>query len=193
MKQHELEMHWRDKPDVVNVENDRVFMVAGRSTNLFNNPEGNWKDNKFPYYYTQVEGDFVVTCQVEPVFKDTYDLGSIIVWENEDKWIKFAYENTDCGYPAIVSVCTDGLSDDCNGPAMKGACWLQVSRRDNVFALHFSTDKQNWYMARIRNLDMGHRASVGISAQCPMGESCAVQFAGFEVAEYHLENQRAGK
>ncbi len=187
------ELCWQDKPDMVTMDGEHILMVAGRSTNLFNNPDGSGKDNAFPYYYMQVEGDFVATCQIEPTFKDTYDLGSIIVWENENKWIKFAYENTDCGYPAIVSVCTDGLSDDCNGPAMNGPCWLQVSRKDNVFALHFSTDKQNWYMARIFNLDMAACVSVGISAQCPMGESCAVQFTGFEVKDYYIENQRAGK
>ena len=168
-------------------------MTAGKGTNLFNSPSGYFKCCDFPFYGTEVTGDFIMTCRIVPAFSTMYDLGCLVVWENEDKWIKFAYELTDSGEPAIVSIQTDEYSDDCNGPLMEGACWFRISRKDNVFALHYSQDKECWKLARIFRMEMNEKIAIGISAQCPSGEGVTMEFGGLEVTEYYFDNQRMGK
>jgi regulation of enolase protein 1 (concanavalin A-like superfamily) len=165
-------------------------MIAAKETNLFNCPSGSFKFNNFPFYYKRYQGDFVVRCKITPEFKAMYDLGSIVVLENDNTWIKFAYENTDNGYPALVSVVTKDYSDDCNGVRVEGSMWLQVVRKGNVFALHFSEDKEKWSLARIFRLDMSNEVYVGISAQCPLGAGCKVIFESLEICKNVWPNIR---
>ena len=193
MGQKKIELSWITPPLESQINGKTITMVAGKSTNLFNSPSGYFKCSDFPFYSTEVVGDFIATCHINPRFDKTYDLGCLIVWENDDKWIKFAYELSDSGYPAIVSIRTDVYSDDCNGPMMEEPCWLRISRKDNVFALHYSKDTKNWALARIFRMEMNECIMVGISAQCPSGEKVSVDFNEFEITDYDFTNQRLGK
>ncbi len=91
---------WKNKPNKTMVQDDLIEMVAPKDTNLFNSPNGTFSCENFPFLYDEIEGDFSVKCQVSPEFVSLYDLGSIVVWENDDRWIKFAYENSDVGLSA---------------------------------------------------------------------------------------------
>ncbi len=65
-----------------------------------------------PYYYTEVEGDFVLKVKVSHDFKDTYDSASVMVMKDNTCWAKCCFELTDFGTHAAVSVVTKGDSDD---------------------------------------------------------------------------------
>jgi regulation of enolase protein 1 (concanavalin A-like superfamily) len=135
--------------------------------------------------------NFVIRCKVSPEFKALYDLGSIVVYDNTNKWIKFAYENSDSGNPAMVSVITDGVSDDCNGEKIyEEGVWMQIIRKSNNFSLHYSKDKVAWTLVRIFQLDMKDEIKLGISAQSPMGDRCIVKFEDLEIMENAYINIR---
>ena len=87
---------------------NNITIQAGKNTNLFNSIS-NDKYTNFPFYYASIKGDFVARCKISLEFKEIYDLGAIVVFENEDKWIKFAFENSDAGYPAM-GICSDKWS-----------------------------------------------------------------------------------
>lgn len=183
-----------NKPLEIKVEENVIIMKAGEKTNLFNDMCSDYKVSNFPYYYTEIEGDFTARCKVSPTFIDTYDLGSLVVFENEDKWIKLAFENSDTGKPSIVSVITDGLSDDCNGEAIgERGVWLQIVRQGNNFALHHSFDKENWKLARIFRLDMPNVVKVGLSAQSPLGKECITTFEDLEILDNIYKDIRLAK
>ena len=168
----------------VRYENEKMIIQAQKDTNLFNAMSGTWKCNTFPYCYTKMTGDFLVRCRVEAEFKSLYDLGALVIYENEDRWIKLAFENSDTGVPAIVSVVTEETSDDCNGQSIAdNAVWLQICRQGDTFALHYSTDGLSWKLVRIFRLKMQEQVMVGISAQCPTGDGCAVSFSGVIIGE----------
>jgi uncharacterized protein len=168
---------------------NNITIEAGKNTNLFNGM--NYKSSNFPFYYALIEGDFVIRCKVTPEFKATYDLGSIVIFDNIDKWIKFAFENADSGYPAMVSVVTNGISDDCNGEKIDiNEIWMQAIRKDNNFALHYSIDKENWKMVRSFKLDMNKKVKVGFSAQSPIGDGCISKFEGIEIMDNNYTNIR---
>lgn len=94
-----------------------------------------------PFYYTEIEGDFVLKVKVSHAFKDTYDSASVMVLKDLKCWAKCCFELTDFGTHAALSVVTKGDSDDANGCNLDGnTAWLQVCRVVNNFGFHYSLD-----------------------------------------------------
>lgn len=175
-------------------------IYALEKTDYFNSPV---KENgAFPelvasasLYYTEMTGDFVFRTKVELEFKNTYDAAALLVYENENVWAKLALENSDlpCQKPAVVSVVTNRLSDDCNGPVMDGnSVWLQVSRVDDCFGFHYSLDGEVWNMVRVFTLPVGKTVKVGFEAQAPMGEGGDRFYTNIAIENKRVENIRAG-
>ena len=186
-----MDFQWLNQPDNFRQDGDIITVTAGKHTNLFNSASGSFKCNDFPFYYAQVSGDFLIRCKITPDFKNLYDLGSLVVYQDENTWIKFAFENADSGQPSMVSIVTRDFSDDCNGtPILIDGVWMQIVRGDNVFALHYSFDKVNWFLFRIFNLDISSEVMIGISAQAPIGEQCTVHFEGLEILKNPYSNLR---
>jgi uncharacterized protein len=148
-----------------------------------------------PFCYEKATGDFVARVKVRPDFKKTYDAGGIFVLDSARKWIKLEFELTDLGYPSVVSVITDGTSDDANGERMDGVeeLWLQVVRSGDYWALHHSSDGKKWKMARYFRLKMKQAVRVGLEAQSPVGAGCAVAFSGYKLSPGAVKDLRKGK
>jgi uncharacterized protein len=148
-----------------------------------------------PFYYEKRSGDFVARVKARPRFKKNYDAGGIFVYDTAKKWIKLEFEMTDLGYPSVVSVVTDGVSDDCNGERRDEVegLWLQVARRGDNWVLHYSEDGKKWRMVRYFKLKMKETVRVGLEAQSPRGDGCIVEFSGFKIADNILSDMRKGK
>jgi len=107
-----------------------IELTAPPGTDYFIDICSDYKQCNAPFYYTNVENDFIFRCAVEPTFNTIYDAGCILVYESQNKWIKFAYENTDLGYSSVVSVITNGFSDDCNGERAENKnIFMQIVRK----------------------------------------------------------------
>lgn len=175
-------------------EEERIEIEAPGETDYFRDICSDYEKANAPFYNTSLTGDFILRCKVHPDFSHTYDAGCLLVYGEKRKWIKFAFEKTDLGYTSVVSVVTNGFSDDANGERIDGpALWLQVVRRDNNWALHYSLDKVHWKMVRYFQLETGRTVKAGISAQSPAGKGCMVLFSGLEVLENTYENIRMAK
>lgn len=147
-----------------------------------------------PYYYTEVEGDFVLKVKVSHDFKDTYDSASVMVMKNNACWAKCCYELTDFGTHAAVSVVTKGASDDANGCNLEGnTAWLQVARVGNNFAFHYSMDGENFYMMRYFYLPVDSVVKVGLLAQAPIGDGGVRVYENLSIEKTTVKNIRAGK
>ena len=186
-----MNFEFLNKPISFECKDDVITMEAGSYTNLFNDMCSDYRSSYFPFYYVLQKGDFVIRCKITPEFRELYDLGCITVYENDNKWIKFAYENSDSGHPAMVSVITDKVSDDSNGEKIyEDGIWMQIIRKGNNFALHCSENKENWRLVRIFQLDMNEVIKLGISAQSPLGNGCIVRFEGLEIVGNNYTNIR---
>lgn len=181
-------------------KNDVLTIYAPEKTDYFNSPV---KENgAFPelvasasLLYTELTGDFVFKTQVELEFKNLYDAAALLVYENENVWAKLALENSDlpCRKPAVVSVVTNRISDDCNGPVMdKNSVWLQVSRVDDCFAFHYSVDGEEYQMVRVFTLPVGKTVKVGFEAQAPVGEGGDRYYKNISIENKRVNNIRAG-
>jgi regulation of enolase protein 1 (concanavalin A-like superfamily) len=171
--------------------NGAIEIIAPSKTDYYCDICSNYKILNAPFYYTNIEGDFIFRCKVKPEFHETYDAGGIIAYDSEKKWVKYAFEKTDLGYPSIVSVITVGLSDDCNGEIInENEIWMQIVRSANNWCLHYSKDKVNWKMVRYFRLDLRNNISIGIFSQSPIGEGCKVHFSEIELLNQTYKNIR---
>ena len=182
----------------ITIGGDKITIDAPGKTDFFNNPvpeNGEFKapQKNAPFFYTDVTGDFVARVKVKPNFTSVYDACCIMVIHNEKTWLKAAFEKSDFDTTAVVSVVTNGVSDDANGCNIsQDHVWLQVVRAGNNLAVHYSLDGVKFDMVRLCMLPMDSTVKVGLEAQCPMGEGGIREFESFSIENRSVKNLRAG-
>ena len=200
MEDTAMEFKWLNESDINKTE-DRIEITAPAKTDFFCGSideceEGFLPESlcNAPYYYTEIEGDFVLKVKVSHEFKDTYDSASVMVMKDLTCWAKCCYEHTDFGTHAAVSVVTKGDSDDANGCNLMGnEAWLQVCRVGNNFAFHYSVDGKQFYMMRYFHLPAESTIKVGLLAQAPTGKGGIRIYENLSVEKKTVKNIRAGK
>lgn len=189
----QLPFQWMNQSDI-DIQGDHVSMTAPPKSDFFCDPRGLISNDNAPYYYTEVIGDFVFRARVRPQFLATYDSCTLMVMDGPTTWAKVCFEFTDFGTHAVVSVVTNGVSDDANGPNIsEDTVWLQVARRDNLFAFHYSLDGQRYDMVRIFCLPVSSPIKVGLVAQSPTGEGAVMEFSDVSLEARTVGDLRAGK
>ena len=147
-----------------------------------------------PFYYTEVEGDFVLQVKVSHAFKDIYDSASVMVMVDMQNWAKACFEKTDFGTHAAVSVVTKrGESDDANGCNLEGnTAWLKVCRVNHTFSFHYSTDGKQLYMMRFFSLPVDQKVKVGLLAQAATGNGGVRVYEDLMLENKTVKNIRYG-
>ena len=172
----------------ITFEGDKIGIYATGQSDFFNS-----KCNA-PYYYTEVEGNFVMKVKVSHDFTDTYDSSSIMVMKDLQTWAKACFELTDFGTHAVVSVVTKNDSDDANGCNISGnEVWLQITRVDRTFAFHYSTDGVHFYMMRVFRLPVEDSVKVGLLAQAPVGNGGNRYYEHLTIERKTVRNIRKGE
>lgn len=195
-----MEFKWLNESSIACSGNRIEIMAPGR-TDFFQGSASESEEGilpeslcNAPFYYTEVEGDFVLRVKVSHAFKDTYDSASVMVMKDLKTWAKACYELTDFGTHAAVSVVTKGDSDDANGCNLEGdAAWLQICRVGNDFAFHYSTDGSHFYMMRYFHLPVEPVVKVGLLAQAPTGDGGVRVYEDLSIEARTVKNIRAGK
>jgi len=166
---------------------------AAKKTNAFMDAISGRKIFDLPFFFLDVNRDFIFKANITPEFKSLFDAGCLFAYDSKTKWIKCAFENTDNGYPAAVAVITDKYSDDATGQRIEEpSLWMQIVRKGNNWAIHFSRDGKQWKMFRYFHMKMSKRIKVGITAQCPTGESCDCSFESVILENRSLNKMRLG-
>ena len=180
------------------VEGDEIIIYAPPECDFFNNPVPENGElmkplGDAPFLYTDVEGDFVIRVKVTPEFISNYDAACIMVIHDEKTWLKAAFEKSDFDTNAVVSVVTNGVSDDANGCNItECSVWLQVARVGNNFAVHYSLDGEKFDMVRLCLLPVGNILKVGIESQSPTGNGANNRFSNLTIEKRTIKNLRAG-
>ena len=196
------DFHWINEGEIV-IEENRIIMTAPALTDFFCGGETTSEEGilpeslcNAPYYYTEVEGDFVLTAKVSHEFKDTYDSASIMVMHDMTNWAKCCFELTDFGTHAAVSVVTiNGESDDANGCNIEGQnyLWLKVCRIGRAFSFHYSKDGRKYYMTRYFLMPGTRKIKVGLLAQAPTGNGGKRLYENLSIEKTTVKNVRAGE
>jgi regulation of enolase protein 1 (concanavalin A-like superfamily) len=168
-------------------------IVAGPSTDLFLDPAGGPVQLGAPRLMTAVDGDFQLSAYVKADLQATFDAGALVLHAADRRWVKLALERSPQGHAMLVSVVTDGLSDDANGRVVSAdGVWLRISRIGAACALHASDDGVRWDLLRHFAFPAPGGLTAGFSAQSPTGEGCAVTFDGLDFAPRTLADLRDG-
>lgn len=185
---------WAQEPDSWALEPYGLVITAGPKTDLFTDPQGGASVNNAPHLLFQPEGDFVFKAKVTVSFKNTFDAGVLMLYQNDSSWAKLCFEFAPQGYPLVVSVVNKGTSDDCNSLFIdENNTYLRISRLGSAFAFHHSVDGEYWYLVRVFSLDPGLEAKVGFLVQSPTGETCTAIFSKLSLEARTLEDIRSGE
>jgi regulation of enolase protein 1 (concanavalin A-like superfamily) len=187
-----MEFCWMNASDFVCGE-DYIEINAPEKSDFFC-PLGQAPVGNAPFYYTELEGDFVLRAKVSLEFKDTYDSACLMIMQDMTHWAKACFELTDFGTRAAVSVVTKGSSDDANGCNVEAdAIWLQICRAGDAFAFHYSLDGEKFDMMRFFYFPTDAPLKVGLAAQAPSGCGGMRRFEQVTIEARTVENVRAGK
>ena len=141
-------------------------------------------------------GDFQFSARVGVDFISQYDAGVLLIWLDERHWAKFCFELSPAAEPMVVSVVTRDVSDDANAFVVpERSIWLRVSRLDDVYAFHASTDAVRWQLVRVFAFDHGLGLGdhlIGFEAQSPTGDGCTVTFDDIRFTSDRLGDLRDG-
>lgn len=195
-----MEFQWMNQSEI-RKEGRRIEIMATPQSDFFCNSgcvseEGITPESlsNAPYYYTEVEGDFVLKVRVSHAFRDIYDSASVMVMVDLKNWAKACFEKTDFGTHAAVSVVTKrGESDDANGCNLEGnTAWLKVCRVQNTFSFHYSMDGEHFAMMRFFSLPADRKVKVGLLAQAPTGNGGVRIYEDLMLESKTVKNIRYG-
>ncbi|KHK95495.1 hypothetical protein LK09_19160 [Microbacterium mangrovi] len=145
--------------------------------------------------FAEPDGDFMFSARVRVEGdRSTFDAAVLALWSDPDHWAKLCFEYSPHHQGMVVSVVTDGLSDDCNSTVVVDPdVHLRISRRDRAYAFHSSRDGITWDFVRYFALATGTGPMrVGFLAQCPTGAGCTAVFDGIRLDATTLADLRSG-
>jgi regulation of enolase protein 1 (concanavalin A-like superfamily) len=145
-------------------------------------------------------GDFGLSARVRVVGpRTTFDAAVLGLWRDDDHWAKLCFEFSPPGPSAtassamVVSVVTDGSSDDANsGVVTDDHVHLRIVRTGAAFAFHASGDGVVWDFVRLFLLAGSGPITVGFMAQAPLGASCEARFDQIRLTEGAPRDLRDG-
>ncbi len=172
---------------------DALIIAAPPRTDVFRDPAGSEPQSAAPRLLGPVEGDFQLSARVSCTFQGAFDAGALLLWADEVRWVKLALEASPDGEPGVVSVVTDGLSDDANAFAVSGdAALLRISRLGPACALHARHDDEPWRFVRHFPLAATSGLRAGFLAQSPTGEGATARFEAIAFTQERLADLRSG-
>jgi len=175
-------------------EDGTLTIVAGPQCDLFKDPNGTVVKADSPRLLFAPAGEFTLAAHVEVGFQSTFDAGVLLIWVDADHYAKLCFELSPQSEPTIVSVVTNGLSDDCNSvPVAGNKAWLRVSRHGNALALHWSADGKYWQMVRYFTLHKLDGLKIGFSSQSPTGQGCRSRFSAIAYRPTGVPDVRSGE
>jgi len=171
--------HWRNPPADWKVKEDVLTIQSAAKTNWYAAPTGDTKVvATTPVLLFPAPKDFWFSARVSVNFKSLFDAGALIVYVDEQNWVKFAFESQDGKTGAIVSVVTRGLSDDNTGAPIEGnSIYLKVSKTGQAMFLFYSADGKKWNVTRAFNLGQDKPMQFGFSSQSPTGDGATAAFS----------------
>jgi len=193
MIQNLKEFHWMNQSEL-QIEHDTAYMASTPQSDFICSPIDGKALSTAPFLYQEMEGDFLIRARIKPTFVSTYDACTLLVYANERHWLKTGYERTDFDANSIVTVATDVYSDESIGIDIEeDAVYVQIMRKGNVFACHYSTDGKRYLMSRKLRLDLPAKVKVGLSVQSPTGPGQTMAFSDLHISQTVPDDMRQSK
>jgi hypothetical protein len=176
------------------VQGTTITITADAQTDWFRDPRNALPVANAPLaLLPELALPLVFTARVRMLGEATFDAGALYVLHDEQHWLKFALERSPQGRLTLVSVRTQGTSDDANHePIDDNSWWLRVAVDERSVALHASADGMVWHLMRYGGRLAPSPARLGLSAQSPTGAGMTATFSEVRVEHRRLAELRDG-
>ena len=184
---------WLNEPPEWRFSDGELSVVPGPLTDFFRPYKRESRDNA-ALLYKDVSGNFTAVSRVRADLAAFGDAPAITVRSSEAKWAKLCLERSPIGDVSLVAVVTDPWSDDCNSELVDRAeCYLRLTRKGNVFGMHYSLDGTRWRFVRTFALELPPTVMVGVHAQAPFQGGCRATFSFLNLTFEAVKDFRSGE
>ncbi len=186
---------WYNEPkDWIN-ENNNLIIISKAKTDLFIDPLDLQEIDSAPAaLFVPPDPCYIFGAKVSVDFKDVFDAGVLHIRSSKDNWAKLCFEFSPQKTPTVVSVVTQGSSDDCNSSTIGGnQVFLRMAVQPEVIGFHYSLDGAYWNMVRYFKLKYLNEIRIGFSAQSPNGQGCQAAFSEIFYRQGSLTDFRNGE
>lgn len=183
---------------LVSIENGTTLRFrANEKADFFCDPDEKISSNTAPILLKEIDNTkpFTLTAKVRPEFTATglFNAAVLYIYANDTFWQKLCFEQDERGNHRIVTVRTQGTSDDNNHDVVaQDEVYLRIFSDTRTVAFYYSVDKKNWIMVRLYKNNYPERVFVGISNQCPRDKSSYSLFEELTLSTDHVSNIRMG-
>ena len=177
------------------INQNKIEINSGPKSDFFNDPNEKDKYSNAPMLLTSIDNTkpFTFIANVSPEVSETYDAGTVYVFVNNDKWLKFAFEMDERKLTRMVTVRTNGTSDDNNHDVISEKnVFMKISSNVESIGYYYSTDGENWQLVRVYKNDFPSKIYIGISSQSPMGNGTKTTFENLSLSNVAIKDFRKG-
>ena len=174
----------------------RLTLASPAKRDNFRDPNGELSNNSAPMLLMQVDNTkpFTFTSKVTPTLLETYDAGTLYLWVRDDLWLKMAMERDERGRTRLVTVRTNGTSDDNNHDVVTAdSVYMKISSDATTIAFYYSLDNTAWQLIRLFRNDYPDTIWLGVSSQSPVGEGNSSTFEQIALTPTSVSDFRMGK
>lgn len=171
-------LYWTNQPVRFKAEPSFVRITAGAKTDLYRAPDASYQTHNAVRLMMEADPDFTFDARISHAFTQKWDGGALLLEADSLNWVKFCFEKDYTGAHRVVSVATQGFSDDNNSIALPGksAYYRMAKKGDNVL-LYCAADGKNYFLVRSLRVAPGKQWRVGLLAQSPEGKENSVSFS----------------
>ena len=185
------DLKWLNEPPAWEVDDAGLRSVPRAPSDFFRPYDGPPNDNCC-LLYKEVAGDFTAVTQVTADLVDFGDAAALTVRASETQWAKLCLERSPIGEVSVVSVVTNPWSDDSNSEIVTSSeCYLRLTRKGNVFGMHYALEGGKWRFVRTFALEIPPTVMVGIHAQAPFTPGCRVVFRSLTLSPEPVADLRS--
>lgn len=177
------------------VEGGRLTLKSGARSDYFREPDGAASYHNAPILMATIDNrqPFTMTAKITPTFLKTYDAGTLYIYLKEDLWLKMAMEMDERGKTRMVSVRTNGTSDDNNHDVIAAkSVYMKISSDTKTVAFYYSLDNKTWQLIRLFKNDYGASIWLGVSSQSPTGDGNSTIFEELSLTKRSVTDFRLG-
>ena len=185
---------WINEPPIWDIDGETLRVDPAAETDLFFAPDGSMVRDNAALLATDIHGDFTMAVRVSAQLVAFGDAGAITIRAASDRWAKLRLERSPVGDINVVSVVTDGVSDDSTGEMLQEpACYLRVTRAAEVIGMHYSLDGAVWRFCRTFRMRSSGSILVGLQAQAPFEGGAHIEFDSWSVTAEPVRDFRSGE
>jgi regulation of enolase protein 1 (concanavalin A-like superfamily) len=181
---------WLAEPPAHSWAGSELTIEADPGTDFFIDPAGSAAVGNAPLLLAPLVSDngappLTFSARARAAAPATFDAAALyVVVDPVSSWAKLALERSPQGRLTVVTVVTNGVSDDANHHEVEnGTTHLRITALGaGAFAFHSSPDGREWALVRyFRLIATGAGGGpagpwLGLSAQSPAGQGCRATF-----------------